>query len=261
VAPARPLKRSLFGRSPRIYYNFIRTHYFEAVEGFGVHILSRILDKCTARAGGGELSYFGLSTWWSSTFSRTEQEYMEAAFLPPDLPARSRPLTRDRGLLTFETATGLLTVLAERLSEKPQDRALAGRVLAKAEERALAEGDILGLHFTYHQMIRLHYRWRDHFADALNLAFAACHKQMRLAPQALESFRKKCPHEALPIHLGYQQAATILEQQGAYTQAIEICRKAESEGWSGNWSWRRQRMARKLGYSVKPISTSGLGPV
>jgi hypothetical protein len=225
-----------------------------------MRILSRILDRRSERSGG-ELEYFGLGAWWASTFSRAEQEHMEAAFFTPELPACSKPLTRDRGLLAFQSAAGLLTVLADRLSERVEDRGLASRVLAKAEERAIAEGDILGLHFAYHQMIRLHCRWKERFADALDLAFAACHKQIKLAPHTVKAFREKSPGEPLPTHLGYLQAANILEQQGACAQAIEICRQAQAEGWAGNWSWRMQRLAKKLSSSIRPISQSGIGPV
>lgn len=225
-----------------------------------MRILSRILDRHLQK-NGGELGYFGLSTWWSSTFSRAEQEHMEAVFLTPELPAHSKPLTRDRGLLGVQSAARLLAVLAERLTEKAEDRDLACRVLAKAEERAIAEDDILGLHFTYHQMIRLHCRWKARFADALDLAFAACHKQIKLAPYAAKAFREKSPCDPLPTHLGYLQAANLLEQQESCAQAIEICRQAQSEGWTGNWSWRMQRLARKLSNSVRPISPSGMGSV
>jgi hypothetical protein len=226
--------------------------------GWPMHLLSRILDR-NRNSNGGELRYFGLSEWWSAAFARAECEHMEAAFRTPELPAGARPLTRDRGLVTFATAAGLLVALAERLSEKPGDRNLACRVLAKAEERALAEGDILGLHFTYHYMIRLHARWKERFADSLDLIFAACHKQIRLAPRAAEAFRRKSPCDPLPTHIGYLQAATMLEQQGAYAQAIELCRAGKAQGWAGNWSWRIQRLARKLPAAVRPISSSGIG--
>jgi hypothetical protein len=225
-----------------------------------MRILSRILDKHLSK-NEGELGYFGLTAWWTSSFSRTEQMHMEQALLTPELPARCRPLTKDRGLLGVQSAAGLLTILADRLSEKAEDRGLACRVLAKAEERAIAEDDVLGLHFAYHQTIRLHCRWRERFADSMDLAFAACHKQIKLASYAVKAFHEKSPCEPLPTHLGYLQAANILEQQGAYAQAIEICRQAQSEGWTGNWPWRIQRLARKLPSSMRPISQSGIGRV
>ena len=224
-----------------------------------MRLLSRILDKYTDKSGG-ELGYFGLSEWWSSVFSPAERGRMEAVFRTPNLPRGARPLTRDRGLVAFPTAAGLLTTLADRLSETPEDRSLACRVLAKAEERALAEKDIVGLHVIYHQLIRLHSRWKDRFADALDLMFAACHKQIRLAPQAAQALRVRSPAEPLPTHLGYLVAATVLEQQGAYAQALELCREAKAQGWNGNWSWRMQRLARQLPYTVKSISPSGMGP-
>jgi hypothetical protein len=222
-------------------------------------ILSRIFGKRLATTG--ELGYFGLTGWWVSSFSTADQQYMEAAFRTSELPAGSKPLTRDRGLVAFQTAAGLLTVLADRLSEKPQDRDLASRILAKAEERALAEDDTLGLHFVYHQMIRHHGRWKDTLADARDLTFAACHKQIRLAPAAAKALRQTRPDESLPIHLGYLQASTMLEQEGEYERAIELCRQAQSERWNGNWAWRIQRMNRKLGEKgclVKSISSSGI---
>jgi hypothetical protein len=166
-------------------------------------------------------------------------------------------------LLPVQTAVQLLILLADKLGDRPQDRSLACCVLAKAEERALAGNDLLGLHFTYHQMIRIHLRWKGEFRDALDLAFAACHKQMRFSSQAVEVFRATYPGKPLPVHLGYLHAASLLEQQGGLAQAIAICRQAEAEGWSGGWSWRIQRMARRLceHTPVKPISGSGMGPV
>lgn len=186
---------------------------------------------------------------------------MEAAFRTPALPANSKPLTKDRAGMVFQTAAGLLTALADRLNEKPEDRGLAARVLAKAEQRAMAEDDTLGLHYVYRQMIRLHNRWKDTFPDARDLVFAACHKQIRLAPQAAKALRQRHPGEPLPTHLGYLMASTLLEQERAHGPAIELCRQAQSEGWGGDWPWRIQRLNRKLcetGPAVKFASSSGM---
>ncbi len=225
-----------------------------------------IVDKILGRrlANTGELAYFGLTEWWTSSFSRAEQAHMEAAFCASGFPRGAKPLTKDRGLVTFPTAAALLTVLGDRLSETPEDRGLALRVLAQAEERASAEDDILGRYFVYHQMIRLYCKWKGEFPNAVDLIFAACHKQITLASDAARVLRKLRPDKPLPTHLGYLQASALLEQEGRYQPAIELCKQAEAEGWSGNWSWRVSRMARKLyerGQPVQSISSSGITPV
>jgi hypothetical protein len=226
----------------------------------------RILDRILGRRlpATGELGYFGLTTWWMSSFSKAERDYMEAAFRTAAMPAGAKPLTRDRGLVTFPTAAALLTVLGDRLSEKPEDRDLASRVLFQAERRASAEDDVLGRHFVYHQMIRLHVRWKGRFTDAVDLTFDACYKQIQLAPDTARVLRQMRPDAPLPTHLGYQQASALLEQEERYEAAIELCRQAQSGGWDGNWSWRIQRLTRKLyeaGHPVKSISSSGMTPL
>lgn len=227
-----------------------------------MHIIDCILGK--HREIGGELGYFSLADWWRSTFSTSERQRMEALFLGPEIPAGARPLTRDRGVLSVQTAAGLLVLLADKLSNQPKDRSLACRVLAEAESRATAAGDLLGLHFTYQQIIRTHLRWKGEFRDALDLAFSACYKQMRISAHVIDVFKERYPNEPLPTHMGYLHAASILEQQGRYTSALEICKQAQSEGWSGDWPLRIQRMVRQSSQQTPQfrfISRSGMGPV
>ncbi|MBN2132349.1 MAG: hypothetical protein JW741_22805 [Sedimentisphaerales bacterium] len=224
----------------------------------GIATFKRIFGQ--RRQAAGDLGYFGLGTWWTSAFSSTERQYMEAAFAP----GGSRSLTQGRQPSTFPTAAALLVALASHLSEKAEDRDLGARVLSKAEERALAENDLIGLHFVYQETIRLHYKWRETFRNALDLAFAACHKQMQYAAQAAEALQEAFPERPLPAHFGFQRAASILEQRKAYEQALKICRRAKQQGWAGNWTWRMQRIQKKLrerGYSVVSMSSSGMSQI
>jgi len=113
-------------------------------------------------------------------------------------------------------------------------------------------------------MIRVHLRWKEHFRDAADLAFAACHKQIRISAQAAQAFRARSSGKPLPVHLGHQHAATVLEQQDVCGRAIEICKQAQEEGWSGNWEWRIVRLAKRMhekAGTVRTISASGMGPV
>ncbi len=227
-----------------------------------MHIINRILGKRLKI--GGELGYFSLGDWWLSTFSTTQRQHMETLFQGSEIPAGTRPLTRDQGLLGVQTAAGLLVLLADKLSGQSEDRSLACRVLTEAENRAIAGNDLLGLHFTYQQVIRIHLRWKGEFRDALDLAFSACYKQMRISAQVIGIFKERYSDAPLPTHLGYLHAASFLEQQGRYAPALEICRQAQSEGWSGDWSLRIQRMARQLSEQTPQfrfISRSGMGPV
>jgi len=221
-------------------------------------ILKRILGQYDQAAG--DLGYFGLGTWWLSAFSNAERQHLETALAP----AGSKSLIQGREPSTFATAAAFLVSLASHLSKKPEDRDLAARVLAKAEERALAENDLIGLHFVYQEMIHLQYKWRETFPDALNLVFAACHKQMQFAAQAAEALQEAFPQKPLPAHFGFQRTASTLENRKAYEQALEICRQAKGQGWAGNWIWRMQRITRKLherGYPVVSMSSSGMSQI
>lgn len=212
----------------------------------------------------GALGYFGLGAWWSSAFSRAEQDHIEACFGPGGRSAGVRPLTSGRGQSNFHTATGLLIAVAACLRNASEDRYLAVKVLSEAERRAQAEEDVIGLHFVYQEMIRLHSRWRDHFRDALNLTFGACHKQVAMSKAAAEAFGKLRPGKPLPAHLGFQKLAILLEKEGAFAKAIEVCKEAREQGWGGNWTYTIGSLAKKRDeHDTDPvfISRSGLRPI
>lgn len=225
-------------------------------------LIRRIRDRRAAVEG--ELGHFGLGGWWLSAFTRAERKHIEASYQPAGSPGNAKSLTTGQGHSRFHSSVGLLTALAAQLRSKPEDRDLASRVLVKAEQRARAEDDVIGLHLVYQEMIRLHAKWRDYFLDALDLAFGACHKQIMLAPAVAEAIRATRPDEPLPGHLGFQKMAVFLEKEGSYTKAIETCKQAREQGWDGNWTWRIGTLAKKReeqGCGVTYISRSHITPI
>lgn len=227
-----------------------------------VDLISRLRNRRVVVEG--ELGYFGLGGWWLSAFTRAEQNHIEASYQSSGSPAGTRRLTKGRGQSSFHGAAGLLTALATHLRNTSDERELASRVLAKAEERAQTENDVIGLHLVYQEMIRLHTKWRDYFLDALDLAFGACHKQIVMAPAVAQAIREMRPDEPLPGHLGFQQMAVFLEKEGSYSKAIEMCKEARDQGWAGNWTWRIGSLAKKReeqGCGVTYISRSGITPI
>ena len=212
----------------------------------------------------GELGYFGLASWWSALFTEAERDHIETLFQPPGFSPSAQPLTTGHKRMDFRSAADLLTAVAGYLREEPEDRALAMRLLAKAEERAKAQEDTLALHLAYQEIIRLHCRWRDQFPDAVDLIYGACHKQITIATEVAMLFEKSRPGQGLPVHMGFQMMAVLLEQEGSFAQAIELCKQARFQGWSGNWTWRIGTLARKLaqrGDPIRNISPSGLTPL
>lgn len=212
----------------------------------------------------GELGYFGLASWWTAVFTAEQRAHIEVVFQPPDLPADSRPLTKGHKELAYHSVATLLAAIAGSLRPIPDDRELALEILRKAEQRAKAENDIVGLHLAYQEMIHLYCKWRDHFFDAVDLIFGACHKQIAMAPEVAQVLRDQDPKTPLPIHAGFQMMVVLLEKEEAYAQAIELCKQARFQGWEGNWTWRIGSLAQKLGQQGNPVqnmSQSGLSDV
>jgi tetratricopeptide (TPR) repeat protein len=127
-------------------------------------------------------------------------------------------------------------VKAEELSEWVK------RAAAKAANAAARR--VVDLHFVYHNMIELNYRDRNRNPDALAIAIDACRKQIALAPQAAEAFRREW--RVLPRPLGFWQLAVILEKQGNYAEAITLATQALHQGWAGDWEKRIARCNKRL---------------
>jgi tetratricopeptide (TPR) repeat protein len=202
---------------------------------------------------GGLIGFFELADWWLSTFSDAERAHIEKIFQPMG----GGQLTTGRILSTTQTAAGLLQALAGWFNN-PRDRHIARRILAKTAE--LAESDprssIMDRHFACQTMIEVYYPDRGKVDGALGTAIAACERQINIAPQAAEAFRRAYPTSGLPAHVGFEQLAIIREKQGEYAEAIRLCKMALEQGWRGDWEKRIERCQNRLSRRSPPRNAS-----
>lgn len=189
----------------------------------------------------GLIGYFGLESWWLSEFTEEERKHIATTFQPLGLSGTS--LTSGDISQTSQTAVRLLRDLSGWFS-KEKDRPIAHKLLAKAEELSESEGSVLDTHFLYGQKLEIYYRDRA-TPGCLEKAIEACNQQIALGANAAKAFQKEDKDSSLPGHKGYQQLAIILEKQGRFDEAIELCRNAESQGWAGDWKKRIERCQKK----------------
>ncbi len=214
----------------------------------------------------GGLGYFGLEDWWLSTFSQDEREYIEniyrpissrdfdvsqkdgkfsSTYNPVNIGDHHKPLTEGKIGFTTQTAVSLLSSLSGWF-RKAQDRSIAKRILAKAEELVKNTDDFLDLHFLYLALIQSAYKARETDPTALDAAIEACKKQIAIAPKAAEEFKRGEYFKTLPEHTGYTQLAIIREKQRDYTEAIQLATQAKRQGWNGDWDKRVERCKAKI---------------
>jgi tetratricopeptide (TPR) repeat protein len=190
----------------------------------------------------GSIGYFGLQDWWLSAFSDDERQHILTTHQP--LGSSGHSLTQGTVSYTSQTAVGLLWALAGWFTKEP-DRPIAHRMFDKAEEIAQDGAAVLDVHFLYGQEIAIYYKDR-HRPEYMDKAIRACRQQIALAPEAAKAFKAEYAGAPLPGHKGYEQWAIILEKQEEYQEAIELCAQAQAEGWSGDWTRRIERCAKKL---------------
>ena len=189
----------------------------------------------------GSIGYFGLAEWWLSAFSDDERHHIQSVFQP--IGASSDSLTSGKILDTNETVVRFLGSMATWFN-KEEDRAIAHKILDKAIELS-SNAPVIDVHFLYQQMIQTYYKDRDD-PEYLEKAMDACRRQIDLAPEAARAFRAEYGESTLPVHKGYTQLAIILEKQGRFQDAIDVCLQAKSQGWSEDWDRRIARYEKKL---------------
>lgn len=188
----------------------------------------------------GLIGYYGLADWWRNAFSDDERRHMTERFQP--LGSSSGSLTEQDVSWTSQSAVGFLHCFAGWFSAA-EDRPIAYKILAKADELE-SEAPVLDRHFLCQVKLETHYKDRDKPGE-LEKAIEACRAQIALAPKAVEAFRAEYQGAPLPGHRGYQQLAIILEKQGRFDEAIELCRMADQQEWAGDWDHRIARCIKK----------------
>jgi len=192
----------------------------------------------------GEIGYFKLQDLWLSAFTQEERDHIEEVFHPMSADPSSKPLTHGGLSYTSQTAAGLLQALAGWFNN-PRDREIAKKIITKAEELAPTGGDVLGRHFTLSEKLVIYYREWETSPKAMEKAIQACREQVAMAPEAVKAFLKEYPWQALPAHAGYRQLRIILEKQGKFDEAIQLCEQAKAQGWADNWNKQIETLNKK----------------
>lgn len=192
----------------------------------------------------GEIGYFKLQDWWLSVFTQKERSHIEEVFHPMGSDHSSKPLTQGDIYSTSQTAAGLLQALAGWFNN-PRDREIAKKIIAKAEELASTGGNVLDRHFTLSEKMVIYYREREASSEAMEKAIQACREQIAMAPEAAKAFLKEYSWQALPAHAGYRQLRIILEKQGKFDEAIQLCEQAKAQGWADDWNKQIETLNKK----------------
>jgi hypothetical protein len=190
----------------------------------------------------GLIGYHGLWRWWQSEFSAAERDYIADRYKPLGFVERRM----DQGAVqhTTQSAVSFLQSLAGWF-EKKHDRAIAYRILNRAEAIASEDVAVLDRHFLFGTMIKLYYKDRSEPA-MMEKAIAACRRQIELAPEAVTAFKASKRFQRLPSHPGYEQLSIILHKKGEWQAVIDLCRQASDQGWAGRCDDRVARAQRKL---------------
>lgn len=195
----------------------------------------------------GQIGYHKLTDWWLSTFTPEEREYIEQVYKPFGVGGSTdRPLTQGKISSGGNTTANLLWGLASWFKRKAGDRYIARRILAKAEQVAKTENDLMSLHFIYSQLGEVFYLDRDTDPAALDLAIDAFTQQISIASQVAQLMKQEYPKSAMPGHAGFRQMAIIWEKQKDHAKAIQLCQVALKLGWDGDWQKRIDRCLKKM---------------
>ena len=204
----------------------------------------------------GELEYFGLGDWWLSTFNEEERSYLEQSYGCGDIGVGvggDQRLTQGQISYTSRSSVDALTGMIGALRGKPEYLHLVQLIIQEAERGE--DGSAIDLHFLYAIALNVTYPLRDRHPDALEMAIDACKRQISIAPQAADMFKKREMSEeeayrsfgaCLPAHEGYTRLLILYEKEKRYSKAIQLAQQAKSQGWAGNWDWRIARCEKKL---------------
>ena len=244
-----------------IFYNTGKSTYSPQPYSIKKIIFKPEDQTCKSREYKGLIGYYGLSDWWNSSFSFEEQKYIAKYFneLFDSFYGDYEDSRKNRKLkdlspckLMEEDKEGLSfwkEPLAEFLSDlfmglDKKNLQISLKIFEKAEELLKNSYPLTELHNFFSFIITRTYSPR-YDIEGTEFALYVCKKQINISHIASKIFKNN-PNDSMPYHLGYQKLAIQKEKKKKYLEVIELCEKAQSEGWNGDWQKRIDRCKKRL---------------
>ncbi|HEY5592800.1 MAG TPA: hypothetical protein VIK55_17505 [Paludibacter sp.] len=199
----------------------------------------------------GLIGYYALSEWWLSEFSEEERNHIENTYTP--MGGGGDLLTKvnieywedEEGGDINGSVVKFLWIFAGWFDNK-KDRRLAIIILVRAEESLSDEIPLMDFHFLYHQLIKTHYSNRNNDPKSFDKSIKACEQQIEIASKVAKAFKEESKDGFMPSHTGYNQLIIVKEKEKKYQAVMDLCTKAQKEGWRGDWEHRIERCKKKL---------------
>ncbi|WP_197275794.1 hypothetical protein [Blastomonas sp. AAP25] len=157
-------------------------------------------------------------------------------------PANGRPLVDGRSGRVPDQAPSHLALLATWFS-KPGHDETALLVADKSLELIHDQMPIIDRHFTYGNLCKVFYRWRETAPGALDRAIQVCEACISFHEQAAIAIRAEMG--MIPAHACFRQLRIIEEKGGNYARAIQLCQMAKAGGWADDWDHEISRLLKK----------------
>ncbi|MBI2426019.1 MAG: hypothetical protein HYV27_24555 [Candidatus Hydrogenedentes bacterium] len=118
--------------------------------------------------------------------------------------------------------------------ELENDEAAIARVRREALIVSHNNMEPIMLHQAYAILIKHYWDYLHNGYDCLELLIQACAQQTEISSRVMESIRASSI-DTLPVHRGFLYLARVRLRQGLYQKSVQLCVRAQDEGWPGKW--------------------------
>ncbi|MDE5422057.1 hypothetical protein L3073_07530 [Ancylomarina sp. DW003] len=192
----------------------------------------------------GLISYYNLESFWLEALNDRERKIISENFNSGSIGSDSKDLLENN---ITEYPSSKLSFVKGQVSRytKPDFKDIGQKFVNLGNIEVINTNNTLDKHFYYAILIKYYYRHRSE-SDNMEFAIKTCNDQISISKEAKKEFNKDFPTDSLPSHTGFEQLAIILEKSKKISDGIDLCNRALSEGWWGDWEHRIERMNKKI---------------
>ncbi len=175
----------------------------------------------------GSIKFYGLVDWWLNQFTYEERkEIFDKCYIDKEVYFTSRDVVSY--LAGMWTQFDDINPIKEKVAQKIYD-------VFNSQNRSM----VISMHFFLLSKMGNIYKQKER-PNYKSYLINVCQESIEFSPKAAMAFKQEYK-DFLPSHPCFRRLAILFEKEKMFSEAIAICKKAQKEGWSGDWQKRIQR--------------------